>query len=366
MDYNQDPCVIVDRLMQHVKSSQKVAQIASSIILKPITQAFVKDRVAKRKKWMTTLQKLLQNPQIEQRSDEWYERRWNLITASDLAQSLGCGKFGTQRDFYVKKCDESTSRASLPALPPLVWGVKYEPVAATIYEKMNNTKLHEFGLLQHQKFPFIGASPDGITSEGIMVEIKCPYARKPKPEVPTQYYYQIQSQLDVCDLDECDYFECRFKEYSSEEEFVRDTHPEHPGSLLSTTEYPKGIIIEHKLTNGNTSYEYCQEESLSAALEWVKKEHKQSTNVNTTVNTNVKGNASATKLTYWYLESVNLIRVYRDVDFIHHQYEKAKKVWDNVLRYRSDSASFRKEVVLDGKECDADSAEECIIDTDSD
>lgn len=346
MDYNQDPNIIIDRLIQHVKSSQKVADIASAMILKPVSAAYVKDRVSKHKQWAQTVEKLASLPQVEQRSEEWYQMRWDLITASDLAQSLGSGKFGTQKDFYIKKCDPATARASLPDCPPLVWGIKYEPVAASIYERLHNTKLHEFGLLRHPDFHFIGASPDGITIDGIMVEIKCPYARKPKPEVPTQYYYQIQSQLDVCNLDECDYFECRFKEYANEGDFLADTHTDHPQKMLSCGGFDKGIIIEKK----DGTYEYCSETELDAALKWVKKSK----------------NSTTKKVTYWYLDSVNLIRVYRDVDFIHHQYEKARRVWDNVLKYRSDSQLFKNEVILDNKNCQVDSMDECVIDSDTD
>lgn len=346
MDYNQDPNIIIDRLIEHVKSSQKVADIASAMVLKPVSASYVKERIAKRKQWAQVVKKLESIPQIEQRSEEWYQMRWDLITASDLAQSLGCGKFGTQRDFYIKKCDVETSRASLPDCPPLVWGIKYEPVAAAIYERFHNTKLIEFGLLPHPDYPFIGASPDGITTDGIMVEIKCPYARKPKPEVPTQYYYQIQSQLDVCNLDECDYFECRFREYAKESDFLADKHSDHPKRMLSAGGFDKGIIVELK----NGKYEYCPHTELDAALDWTK--HTK--------------NSAAKKVTYWYLESVNLIRVYRDVDFIHHQYDKARKVWDNVLKYRSDSHLFKKEVILNNQNCSVDSMEECAIDTDSD
>ena len=47
-----------------------------------------------------------------------------------------------------------------------------------IYEDMYQTKVGDFGCLQHKKHKFIGASPDGINVEhtnarfGHMVEIK--------------------------------------------------------------------------------------------------------------------------------------------------------------------------------------------------
>lgn len=349
MDYNQDVNVIIDRLIALTRAAgqktQKIADIASALILKPVSQNIVKERIEKHKLWSMEVKKLVRLPQVEQRSEEWYQMRWNMITASDLAQCLGHGKFGTQRDFYIKKCDITTSRASLPDSAPLVWGIKYEPVAARIYEQKHKTKLLEFGLIQHPKYPFIGASPDGITTNGIMVEIKCPYARKAKPEVPTQYFYQIQSQLDVCNLDECDYFECRFKEYASKEDFLSDVHSEYPNQLLNSQGMNKGIIIEKK----GGGYEYFSESDTIEALTWLDSKK-----------------TLAKKVNYWYLESVNLIRVYRDIDFIHDQYEKAGNVWDNVLKYRSDNIVFKNDVLLENKKCKIDEIEECIIDSDSD
>lgn len=69
----------------------------------------------------------------------------------------------------------------------------------------------EYGLIRHidvhgdeRGLSWIGASPDGITDCGSMVEIKCPYRRQIVPgHVPHHYYPQIQVQLEVCDLSLC-------------------------------------------------------------------------------------------------------------------------------------------------------------------
>ena len=49
------------------------------------------------------VQELLELPLVEQKSEQWYEMRRNLITASDFAQALGQGKFGTQAEIFKKK-----------------------------------------------------------------------------------------------------------------------------------------------------------------------------------------------------------------------------------------------------------------------
>ena len=62
---------------------------------------YIKNRFVTLKFNENKLIKLKQIPVIEQRSQEWYETRNGLITASDMAQALGKGKFGTQKDFFI-------------------------------------------------------------------------------------------------------------------------------------------------------------------------------------------------------------------------------------------------------------------------
>lgn len=49
-----------------------------------------------------------------------------------------------------------------------------------------NTKIYEFGLMKNPHHDFFGASPDGISELGVMLEIKCPYKRRPtlNPIIP--------------------------------------------------------------------------------------------------------------------------------------------------------------------------------------
>ena len=183
-------------------------------------------------------------PQPEQRTPEWYARRNNLITASAASKA-----FGTQasiNQLIYDKCknydsgsgSNEHSSSIAPAAPstgfalqgpinsPLHWGQRYEPVTVMVYEHRNKTKLGEFGCIQHDKYPFIGASPDGINIEpdspiyGRMVEIKNIFNREITGQPKEEYWIQTQLQMEVCDLDECDFVETRFKEFESEEDFL--------------------------------------------------------------------------------------------------------------------------------------------------
>ena len=121
------------------------------------------------------------------------------------------------------------------------WGCRHEKQARERYEKTvksKHTNLHvaECGLFINPQWPYIGASPDGIIycdccPKGVL-EIKCPYCHRDESisaavakdknfcliEVNGQisldhdhaYYYQVQTQIFVCDVDYCDFCVCTF------------------------------------------------------------------------------------------------------------------------------------------------------------
>ncbi len=296
-------------------------EAAALVFNKSLGKDYVEHRLGKLKDYREQLVRLLEHPVLVQRTPEWYEARNTMITASDFAQALGCGKFGTQKQFYQKKCGyEEISFDSFSA--PLKWGVKYEPVACDAYAHKNGVTMHEFGLLRHPDIPWVGASPDGITELGVMVEIKCPFKRKITGEIPTQYYYQMQGQLDVCGLHECDFLECEFLEYDCEAEFVRHFHD---------NSNPKGIIIE---TGANPAYlysPYSAHADLQALLDWYK---------------NAVGSVSSVVKTYfWQLHTYSVVRVYRDDTFLRDKvYTPLRTVWEKLVAYKADRALYDAEI----------------------
>jgi len=181
--------------------------------------------------------KLKKLPQPIQRSKEWYDYRYNRITASDTAAAIDLNPYEPIESFILKKCD--------PHFPfrdndTVFHGKKYEQIATLIYEHIYNTKVFEFGALPSETYNFLGASPDGICSQytldnkfstrlGRMLEIKCPVTREihktgnPIGDIcPFYYYCQVQQQLICCDLDKCDFWQCKISEYKTKEDFMND------------------------------------------------------------------------------------------------------------------------------------------------
>jgi hypothetical protein len=184
-------------------------------------------------------------PQYEQRTPEWYEARKRCISASSIASALmqteeACRyyieHFNLQDSFVInpkKHCSYKESQLDLimdkcgygPGFKGnefTLWGQKYEPVVSNIYSQMYQVDMLEFGLIFHPTVGFLAASPDGISTQGRMLEIKCPPCRDVKPYPPIYYFQQILMQLECTGLEECDYFDCHFVEYKDEEGWEED------------------------------------------------------------------------------------------------------------------------------------------------
>ena len=104
----------------------------------------------------------------------------------------------------------------------LTGGKKFEDIAFNIYGTLTNKKLFKLGLLTHDKFCWLGASPDGITEDAKLLEIKCVYNRKIGGKEPYYYWIQVQIQMEVTNTEECDLFQCKFIEYESKREYLKD------------------------------------------------------------------------------------------------------------------------------------------------
>lgn len=147
---------------------------------------------------------LLERKQWAQRTPEWYEVRRSLLTASDVASALDIKPFasykGSPRADLLKKKLENKPFSNLFTLH----GQKYEDEARDLMAAALGEQVIDFGLLVHPTHTWLAASPDGVTTSGKCVEIKCPLRRTIVPgQCPSHYWPQVQVQLQVCDLDAC-------------------------------------------------------------------------------------------------------------------------------------------------------------------
>jgi putative phage-type endonuclease len=143
---------------------------------------------------------LLEIPQYPQRSPEWFEQRNNAITASDIPTVLGENKYKSAWSLLMDKCNANPK--------PFVgneatrWGTHYEDTAIEKYSQLRDKEVLSFGLLIHPEYPWLGGSPDGITKDGILLEVKCPLRRKiVHGECPEHYRSQVLLNLEICNLE---------------------------------------------------------------------------------------------------------------------------------------------------------------------
>jgi len=144
---------------------------------------------------------LTRNNRIRQHTKLWYTTRTRMITASDIASVVGLNPYNSQKQVFKKKTGQSKPFKGNFATRR---GNRLEAVALAAYEKKSgNVAWHEdLGLMQHKDYPVIGGSPDGITLDGILIEIKCPLTRKIIPgTVPGYYGPQMQILMEIFDLE---------------------------------------------------------------------------------------------------------------------------------------------------------------------
>ena len=259
--------------------------------------------------------------QPEQKTKEWYEMRNQMLTASDWGTILGENHYSNSNEVLKKKCGDDTFITNAA----MQWGNKYESVAVLIYEYRNNVTILEFGCLQHPNFSFLGASPDGITQDGIMLEIKCPTSRKITGTPPSYYWCQVQGQLEVCELDRCDFLECLIKEYNDENEYLEDNY--EGNYKMNKFGNEKGITAEFFNKSTKTFiYNYSNIALLGEELDKWKLD---------IVNKNdYPSNIVFWSFSYWYLEEVSCVPIYRNQEWFYNAKPKLEEFWNKVLKYR--------------------------------
>jgi len=276
--------------------------------------------------------------QPEQKSKEWYEMRENLLTASDWGTILGDNHYAKPESVLLKKCGEETFFPQR-ALDAMNWGNKYEDVAVSVYEYRNNLKVLEFGCLKHPNISFLGASPDGITEDGVMLEIKCPTSREITGIPPAYYWCQVQGQLEVCELDRCDFLECNFKEYEDETMYLNDSYEND--NKLNKFGNEKGIIAEfYKKSEKKYIYKYAPVCVLGVNMEKWKIEI-----IEQTQNDDLRFYS----FSYWYLEIISCVPIYRNQEWFNKAQFELGIFWDYVLKYRALGIDKLKEELNDIK-----------------
>jgi|UniRef100_A0A6C0DA82 putative phage-type endonuclease len=282
-------------------------------------------------------------PQSTQRTKEWYESRHKLITASNAYRAFENDSIRNQ--LIYEKCqplkineieneDNSPKYESFNTTTPMHWGQKYEPVSVMYYEKTYSTKVSEYGCIQHDKYKFIGASPDGIMSDpslprfGRMLEIKNIVNRDIDGIPKKEYWIQMQLQMETCDLNECDFLETRFIEYDAYSSFIKD------GTFLKSEKNEmKGVIMYFSCPDGKPKYIYKPLDlDYENFEEWEKEQMQKCQN---------EQSMTWVKNTYWRLEEVSCVLVLRNREWFQSNIKQLEDVWNIILKERETGYEHR-------------------------
>uniref|UniRef100_A0A6C0D1H1 YqaJ viral recombinase domain-containing protein n=1 Tax=viral metagenome TaxID=1070528 RepID=A0A6C0D1H1_9ZZZZ len=285
--------------------------------------------------------KALQNiPQPKQKTREWYEFRYGLLSASNLWKIFGSD--AQRNNLIAEKCVpfESFQNKSqyMNTESAMHWGNKYEPVTVAVYEAMFGTKMAEFGCIRHPKYPFIGASPDGINIDpsnpalyGRMLEIKNVVNREITGIPKEEYWIQTQIQMETCNLDECDFMETRFLEYSDEDVFYEDDEHEYKGVILH--------FIERNLTKDSMPiYKYMPANIMGDITkesidEWIIEERDIAKQEGLVLFNRI----------YWYLEEFSCVLIERNKEWFKSVAPKIEEFWKCIVEERNQQ---KKEIVV--------------------
>lgn len=146
---------------------------------------------------------------LDQRSEEWYEQRRGMVTASVV------GRLVTPATLKVAANDESRGLATLLAAERItgytdptfvnadMWrGIESEPLARDLYSR-EYAPVTEVGFMVREEDDWrLGYSPDGLVGDDGLIEVKAPRAKAHlatilADQVPAQHMPQLQAGLLV-------------------------------------------------------------------------------------------------------------------------------------------------------------------------
>jgi putative phage-type endonuclease len=308
------------------------------------------------KKRTDTFLKLQSIEYPPQRSPGWYLQRDGKITASDAGTVIGENKYEQPYKMILKKLRETFQNNEFT-----YHGKKYELIATLIYEYRFDVHTEEFGMVGHEQYNFLGASPDGIVSQykrdcktltnlvGRMLEIKVPLRRKINTEgdikdniCPIYYWDQTQLQMECCDLDECDFWQCCINEYPSESLFISDTDPNNR-HISKSKGLEKGCLVQilplDKLNLKDKDYldaifssaQFIHPTKLDMNPEeckiWLEDTIKKIPNTHP--------GYGFDKIKYWYLDKSFCVTIYRNKEWFKSNVLKYQQMWDDITFMRS-------------------------------
>ena len=139
----------------------------------------------------------------QQGNGDWFNQRIGKLTASRMADAMSFTQKGKDTSERIKlKMEIVTERMTDIIVPKYVnaamqWGIDHEPLAKEKFESETGILIQDVGFVPHPTIENFGASPDGFTSDGNLIETKCPSSMThlkyllDKDNIPEEYKPQM-------------------------------------------------------------------------------------------------------------------------------------------------------------------------------
>jgi hypothetical protein len=154
---------------------------------------------------------------LEQRSDEWYEARCGIVTASVVGQLITPAKKQVANNDDSRSIARAIVAERITGFVDPTWqsldmwrGATEEPDALIVYSE-HYAAVKPCGFMVRDDWGFqIGYSPDALAGDDGAVEVKCPRAKEHlrvilADEVPAEHMAQLQTGLLVSGRQWIDY-----------------------------------------------------------------------------------------------------------------------------------------------------------------
>lgn len=156
------------------------------------------------------------SPDAAQGSDEWLALRERRLTASVCPSVLGAkGAYQTRKQLlrkYTAPPGAEPERVSEYTLRMMEHGHRTEQEAVSRIALMRRTMIFHFSCVPHPELAWLAGSPDGVTADGVLIEIKCPVKREITVGMPEAYEAQVRVLMCVLDLNSAYYVEYRHRD----------------------------------------------------------------------------------------------------------------------------------------------------------
>lgn len=181
-----------------------------------------------------------------QRTAQWLEARKGRVTGSLAGAALGLCHWRKPHDVLRAMVREYHGYPSeFESNPAVDWGVHHEKVGLLAFTGETGLFVHECGFIPYADFS--GASPDGLTDDDGILEIKVPYSlRKQNPAqfkaLKDQPHYYAQVQIEMLAADKKHGY---FYQYVPEQGDVFDPSYVPPQSKLEPVELDQEWLTEN-------------------------------------------------------------------------------------------------------------------------